>query len=355
VPERVDDVDLGSDFESVRIVRAGTSSASASGPAAAPPSGRAAAKAAKASAKAAGKAAAKAAGKPAGSVAATAAERPGAIPPRASSGSAVIVIGDVDDVPPGAEPAAPIDPRIRARRIAVRRSVGLRRLRWVVVVGIVFGLLAVLAVLFASPLFSVRTVSITGARYTDPAALQRVVDSLEGEPILVVDLDRARERIKAIPWVEDATVHMDFPDTVRIQISERQPVAAFQGTDGWYRVIDDTGWVIAVLQGQPADYLLVAGDGPNTEAGQSAGGVYRAAAELLVSAPDELRPLVAGLAVSPSGELAMGLTSGTVVNFGEPVQLRSKLVSVVAYLRVHPPAEVKRLDVSDPLDVQVER
>ena len=120
-----------------------------------------------------------------------------------------------------ASSATRIEPRMRERRIAVKRAAGRKRLRWAfVVVGVLALIVAVLAVL-GSSLFSIKTVDVEGTVYADPAAVQKVVDELRGQPVLRVDTDAAERELEAIPWVEAARVSADFPSSASIQVRER--------------------------------------------------------------------------------------------------------------------------------------
>ncbi len=89
-----------------------------------------------------------------------------------------------------------------------------------------------------------------------------------------------RHRLESLPYVERAAVATKFPHTVRVDIVERQPAAAYAGDDGKWRVIDDTGRVITVLDGQPVDYPAITGDGGDLLGGQSAPPAFAAAADL---------------------------------------------------------------------------
>ena len=108
--------------------------------------------------------------------------------------------------------ATRIEPRLRDRRLAVKRAAGRKRIKWAliaaVVIAVVVGGLAVLG----SSLFAVEDVEVEGAVYTDERALAAVVADLEGTPVLRVDTDAAERELEAIPWVEDARVTTDFPD-----------------------------------------------------------------------------------------------------------------------------------------------
>lgn len=268
-----------------------------------------------------------------------------------------VVIDAADDVEvvPVADDGSPTpptpDPRLRARRIAVRRAESRRRIKWVVgaVVVVLIGVAGL--VLLASPLFSIQTVQVEGAVYTDPARLAEVVDGLEGEPILTADLDGAERRLEEIPWVREARIAMHFPDRVSIQIAERSPIAHYRGADGLHRVIDVDGRVLDAIEGVPADYLPIDGSGPNVPPGEFAGTSWRAAAQLANAVPTSLRPRVQRLGVTQAGELTMELSDppgdgSILVRFGFPDRYQDKLVALVNELPRHEPGTITVIDVS---------
>jgi len=255
----------------------------------------------------------------------------------------IIVIADLDGTtstePPLARSrAGGIDPRIRARRISVRRAEGRRRLIWAGIgVGVVMAAIAAIAV-FASSIFDVREVSVQGAVYTDPAVLQSVIDDMQGEPVLLVDTTKAQERLEAVPWVESARVATDFPHRVVIDIRERVPIAAFQGGDGRYRIIDVQGRVLDVIEGQPTDYLMITGDNPDTARGQFAGAPYASVAELVSNLPAEIRDITLSVGVDAgTGTLTMVLANdqpdGVGIRLGDAQALDEKLARLLRQVR----------------------
>jgi cell division protein FtsQ len=227
-----------------------------------------------------------------------------------------------------ASSATRIEPRLRERRIAVKRAAGRKRLRWaLVVVGVLALVVAGLAVL-GSSLFSIKTVDVEGAVYADPAAVQHVVDELRGQPVLRVDTDKAERELEAIPWVEAARVSADFPSSASIQLRERVPVASYRGPDGQFRVLDSKGRVLDVLAAQPVDYLLlVSADAPNLPAGQFAPQGYIAAASLARALTPEVRARAEAVTVSADGsDLRLQLQGDIEVRFGPARDLVTKLV-----------------------------
>jgi hypothetical protein len=183
----------------------------------------------------------------------------------ATSGRIVIVDGGEQDalVPDasGREGASRIEPRLRARRISVRRAEGRRRLRIAGAVGgLLLGVVIVLAVL-GSPLFSIAQddVVVTGAVYTDRVQLTAILDEVVGSTTLLVDTTDVERQIEEIAWVEMARVRTSFPTGLRVEIRERLPLATYRGSDGLFRVIDKEGRVLDVIEGQPIAYMLVYG------------------------------------------------------------------------------------------------
>lgn len=88
--------------------------------------------------------------------------------------------------------------------------------------------------------FEVRHVELRGV--ANSPRLNLYTAALEGptNSMLLVDLDEVRARLRALPWVADASVTRRLPDTLIVDIVERRPAALWQ-----YRqrmvVIDQTG------------------------------------------------------------------------------------------------------------------
>lgn len=257
-----------------------------------------------------------------------------------------VVIGDLDDgvvaepAPTAGHggPSAAMDPRMRARRVANKRAEGRRRLVILgIIVAIVLLLVGAIAVV-ASPIFDVTEVRVQGAVYTDADVLVEVVDSLQGEPVLLVDTEAAERRLSDVPWVERVSVVTDFPHLVVIDIRERRPVATFQGGDQQFRVIDVQGRVLDILSGRPVAYPLVTGRHPDTPRGQYAGGPYAAAGRLVLALPAEIRSLLVDMGLdSGTGLLSLqlrGSADRTVeVRLGDESALDDKLARLLQQIR----------------------
>jgi cell division protein FtsQ len=255
--------------------------------------------------------------------------------------------------------AARMEPRIRERRIAVKRAVGRRRLRWIaLVVAVLLIAVGAFAVL-GSGLFEITTVRVDGRVYSGGSGFDAVVEELEGSNVLRVDTDAAERALERIPWVEDARVTTDFPNGARIEVREREPSIAYQGTDGQYRVLDREGRVLDVIAGQPIAYLelFVTGSEPaDLEPGQKAPPGYRAAATLAQALTPEIRARVVSISAdSGANDLRMLIRPDVggrniEVRFGAAQDLVDKLVRLQTVLTDPDPerAPTELIDVSGP-------
>lgn len=238
------------------------------------------------------------------------------------------------------------DPTFEERQRRSRRRERLQKVKWLKLAGAVVASIVVVIALLASPIFAIRSVTVEGNVYTSTKVLAAVTKTLKGASVFTVDTGKARELLLADSWVSDVRITTRFPGKALVEIAERVPIVWYVGDDQKARIVDARGRVIAVLAGWPTKYLRVVGVGPSLKAGAVADDVYRAAAQLVLALPDELRPLVKSLEVSAGGELAMTLAGGTLVRFGPPNDLQNKLVAVVVLLRRQNPSTLAIIDVS---------
>lgn len=224
---------------------------------------------------------------------------------------------------------------------------GVNRRKQLLVVGssLVASVVFVLIVL-ASPLVAVRNIDIEGAKYANATLIETVSKSLRGKSVLTVDTNAAQILLETDPWIESVRIKTYLPSRAVIEINERVPIAWFLGVDNQGRVIDQDGRVLAVVNGRPTEYMLIDGIGPNLIAGAMASESYKAAAQLAISLPDEIRPVVKNMGVNGPNQVTMTLLTGAVVKFGEPEDLRNKLVNVVVILRRQDINQIAGIDVS---------
>lgn len=253
------------------------------------------------------------------------------------------------NIAPTSDPSNIIrDSRIEDRHKNVFNTLASNRRRLLTAAGSVIGVVALVLIVLASPIIGVRKIEIEGARYVSADLLIAVEKSLDGKSILTVDTRAAERRLEGDPWVESVRIRSFFPSRLVVEIVERKPVAFYIGVDNRSRVVDSQGRVLAVETGQPTQYLQITGVGPNLAPGASAGTVYRAAAQLAAGMPDELIDRVLNVGVGGPNQLSMTLRTGTLVNFGPPVDLQNKLISLLVLLRRQDAKQILAIDLTDP-------
>ncbi len=91
--------------------------------------------------------------------------------------------------------------------------------------------------------FRVEEILVVGRRETTQEELLAAVRLVRGAPILAFDLQAAKKRLEALPWVKTASVGRMLPDTVLLNVEERRPLALWQHK-GVFALIDTDGEVI---------------------------------------------------------------------------------------------------------------
>jgi cell division protein FtsQ len=244
------------------------------------------------------------------------------------------------------QPTPPIDPRIRERRVAVTRDAGRRRLR--VLIGVLAVLLAFGAAfgLLHSPLASASTIHVVGSRQTSDVDVVRAA-GLDTHPLMIdVDTGAVAHRVRRLPWVRTATAQRRWPNTVRIEIVERVPVAQMAADGGGWAVTDEHGQVIEV-GGRLPELPVITGLAP---AGPPGSHVEDRAADAITVAravPPDLRPKVHDVGLD-GDKVVLHLVPTGVVVFGDLTRLDQKLVAVETVLAKVDLRNLKVLDVRVP-------
>lgn len=88
--------------------------------------------------------------------------------------------------------------------------------------------------------FRLRTVEVLGASRMATADIVRAAGIYRNQPLLGLDLDGLRRRVKAVGWVREVKVQRLLPDTLVISVVERRQLAVWQH-DGKQYVIDGHG------------------------------------------------------------------------------------------------------------------
>jgi len=168
----------------------------------------------------------------------------------------------------------------------------------------------------ASDRLKVGRVEVRGSQFLSEGEVRELLGPAVGENILGLDIDALKARLRSSPWVADAVVGRTLPDTLRVEITERVPLALAE-MERLY-LMDGEGGLIDIYGPRTAafDLPIVRGlQGLEGEArrdrAQRAGALLRDLGELAAE--------ISEVFVEPSGDLRIVLRGpGEVLLLGDP-------------------------------------
>ena len=95
----------------------------------------------------------------------------------------------------------------------------------------------------ASAGMAVNNVLVEGRNKTPAERILAALNVQRGMPLFAFSPSEGRERLLALGWVKDARVERRLPDTIFVDLIERQPAAIWQNK-GEFALVDETGAVI---------------------------------------------------------------------------------------------------------------
>lgn len=220
-----------------------------------------------------------------------------------------------------------IDPRLADRRRDVAedraRSNVNRILRFLAVVAVVGGVVW----LMLSPTFSVESVDVSGVQASETSAVLEANKVVVGRPLILIRTGTVEDDLLGDPWVQEASVSLDWPRGVIVAVSERSPAAWVETSNGWHRRAVDG----VALPGEAA---------PDDTMGQirlpSVSADDAAESPVLLGALEFIDTLPVAMGSNAvveerSGEL-WALVGGFEVRLGRPVEMADKALSLATLL-----------------------
>jgi hypothetical protein len=139
-----------------------------------------------------------------------------------------------------------------------------RRRPWPRLVGRLLALVGLLALTGTLAMaLQVREVRVSGTHRFNGREVERVLRSALGTPTLAARPEALRAAVRALPWVDDANVHISLDGIVQCAVNERTPAALAE--DGADRVLlDASGRVLGPAEGGEMPIVL-AGFAPFAE------------------------------------------------------------------------------------------
>ncbi|WP_432547767.1 cell division protein FtsQ/DivIB [Kineococcus sp. SYSU DK004] len=232
----------------------------------------------------------------------------------------------------------------RVADLPARRS-GSRRPRRLLAVALPLVALLGLAgwVLLGSPWLRVEQVRVTGTARTDVALVERVVQAQVGRPLAAVPAGSLAAEVGGLPLVQSAQVRREWPDTLVVEVAERQAVAAVPSRDGGVDLVDGAGRVLVSEPVPPPGVPLI-----SVDVGSALPGSLQAALDVNASLPAVVRDRVADISARSPDEVLLRLREGPEVVWGGVERPERKAEVLQRMLEEEDVASAQRVDVSAP-------
>jgi cell division protein FtsQ len=226
--------------------------------------------------------------------------------------------------------------------VRVWRYVAARRVLAAVLAALV--VLSTGTIVYATGVFDVRHVRVVGASRATTVRIDNLAHSAVGDSMLTVSTSSLRRRIAALPEVAAVHVARDWPDTLRLTVTERLAVVAVHQPGGWLLVDRAATPYLSVTQ-LPARVL------PLVVAGATAGDpTLRAAVDVVLALPSTVRRTVDAVSAPSVAGIQLRLRGGGTVIWGGPEdsarKARALAVLLAQQTRTH--AHTHVYDVSTP-------
>jgi len=190
--------------------------------------------------------------------------------------------------------------------------------------------------------FTLRRVEIKGAHRVSRLAIYNVAFDQDSMAMPLVDLGATRERLLRFGWIREARVLRRLPDTLVIDVIEREPVAIWQNS-GRLSLIDGDGVVLEPVRVEAMpDLPLVIGPNANRHIGNLGA--------LLAAAP-RLRPQIAGATWVGQRRWDIRFQSGELLTLPEGEEEARRAITRFALMDQQDPLLGRgfaRIDMRDP-------
>lgn len=205
--------------------------------------------------------------------------------------------------------------RPRASRVQRRFARRLRARRWrawrrvLVLLALVALTVGGVWLVFFSSVTAVHDVKVTGVSVLSEDEVRAQAAVPLDVALATSDLDAVTARVEALAPVASVEVTRDWPDTVHVDITERQALAVVEWEGAW-RGVDDDGVLFRSYEERPADLPLL-----DVRAATPASALAEAAT-VVENLPPELLARVQTVQVGSIDAISLVLGDGTQINWG---------------------------------------
>jgi cell division septal protein FtsQ len=222
-----------------------------------------------------------------------------------------------------------IDPRIRARRVAVAREQGRRRLRVVMVVLTLFVVFGSAWLVVQSPMLDVDHIVVTGIPPERVAAVIAASGVHRRDPLLLVHTGAVERRVEQVPGIGAVTVTRELPGTLHISASE-QGVALWARVPGGVALIGFDGRVQRIAIAVPPHVIELRGLARVPDPGEKI--PHIAVTTVMSQLPPVFAARVGAVSAVSTGDVRLYLVTGGEVRLGDLESVHDKGVVAEAVI-----------------------
>jgi cell division protein FtsQ len=244
----------------------------------------------------------------------------------------VVLLPGAADIDAEAEPELRIEPKLRARRVEIRRAARRHRRRMVVCVGLLVVLVGAAAAALYSPLLDVDHIRVAGAYHLDDAEVVGTSGIGTGDRLFDLDPDAAVRRIERLPWVRQARVERHWPDGVTIRVTERAPVATVATSSGSKLAITTGGVVAGRATALDLALPTVTLETGVPRVGSTLPAEVARSVEVVGALPDSVTAMMSGASVAADGDMTVALDPSGEIRFGRAERVAAKFLAAETIL-----------------------
>jgi cell division protein FtsQ len=182
-----------------------------------------------------------------------------------------------------------------------------------------------------SSLFSVRHVTILGnSETTDQQVL--VASGLDKHPALInLSITADEAAIERLPWINQADIRRNWPDSATVVVTERNPVATYRVGKVRFGLVDETGRLLAIVRRAPHGLVPIRVGSLTIRPGASLPAVDAALARVAAAVPVSILTSLLRVEAAPTG-VVMVLRSGATAELGQASDLAAKMTALATML-----------------------
>ncbi|MER7370195.1 cell division protein FtsQ/DivIB [Nonomuraea wenchangensis] len=180
---------------------------------------------------------------------------------------------------------------------------------------------------FFSPVLGVRSVEIVGNITVPREHIERQAAVADLHPLATVDLAGVQTRVLGIRQLASAKVDRVWPGTLRIEVVEREAVAAVPAGDK-VAIVDGQGVVIEIRQEAPPLLPVLRVDNPSATDPATV-----AALQVIQAVPGAIAPKVRQVRAGTAEGVTLVLSDGRTVVWGGPDRSKEKGRILASLLR----------------------